>query len=219
MKFYKIVNPEGHNDMIYTEGLNTDVLPFNPSGNCETGGIYFSREDILAFVEYGTELYSVEPIGEVYENPGKPKKWKAHSVNLTYVGKVVDNIQFLIDEGADVRAEFYYAILWAAENGHTEVVKVLIDAGADVHAYGDAAIRWAVENGHTDIVKLLIDAGAVIHAYDDYSLQCAAESGYTEVVKLLLDAGADVHANNDYALRLAVREGHIDVVELLQACI
>ena len=29
MKFYKIVNPEGHQGMTYTEGLNTDVMPFN----------------------------------------------------------------------------------------------------------------------------------------------------------------------------------------------
>lgn len=128
MKFYKIVDPEGHNDMIYTEGLNIDILPFYPFGDCEKGGIYFSREDILTFLNYGTELYSVEPLGEVYENPGTPKKWKAHAVNLTYIGKVIDNIQLLIDDGADV------------------------------HVYDDFPLRRAVENGHTDIVQLLTKA-------------------------------------------------------------
>jgi len=125
MKYYKIVNPEGHQGMIYKEGLNTDVLPFNPTGNCEPGGIYFSREDILAYLSYGTELYEVEPVGEVYENPGRPKKWKAYEVKLTYVGKVVDNIQLLIDEGADVHAASDYALHWASEYGHTEVVELL----------------------------------------------------------------------------------------------
>ena len=39
MKFYKIVDPKSHRNMVYTEGLNTDVLPFYPFGDCETGGI------------------------------------------------------------------------------------------------------------------------------------------------------------------------------------
>lgn len=37
--------------MQYRDGLNEDVLPFNPNGDCEAGGIYFAREDILAFLD------------------------------------------------------------------------------------------------------------------------------------------------------------------------
>lgn len=75
MKFYKITNKEEkHYDMQYKDGLNEDVLPFYPEGNCVAGGIYFSREDILAFLEYGCWLREVSlPEGEeVYENPGLP---------------------------------------------------------------------------------------------------------------------------------------------------
>jgi len=46
MKFYKIVNPEGHQGMTYTEGLNTDVMPFNPSGNCKSGNNWIQYNDI-----------------------------------------------------------------------------------------------------------------------------------------------------------------------------
>jgi hypothetical protein len=31
MKYYKIINPKGHNGLIYQEGINEDPLPFNPS--------------------------------------------------------------------------------------------------------------------------------------------------------------------------------------------
>ena len=77
MNYYKIVNPKGHNGLIYKEGLNTDPLPFNPSGDCKSGGIYFAKEDIFAFLTYGTKVYQVEPVGEVYTNPNKPVKLRA----------------------------------------------------------------------------------------------------------------------------------------------
>lgn len=54
MKFYKILNKEEkHYRMQYKFGLNVDVLSFKPKGDCAPGGIYFSREDILAFLDYG----------------------------------------------------------------------------------------------------------------------------------------------------------------------
>ena len=49
-----------------------------------------------------------------------------------------------------------YALRYASEHGHTEVVKVLLKNGADVHARDDYAIRWALENGHIEVVKILL---------------------------------------------------------------
>ena len=145
MKYYKIVNPEGHNDLVYKEGLNVDPLPFNPSGDCEPGGIYFSREDIFAFIDYGSKVYEVEPQGEVYENPGLPKKFKAHAVVLKYVGELsdVETIKKLVDDGADIHIYNDYALRRAAEYGHLEVIKYLIEQGADIHIQNDYALRLA----------------------------------------------------------------------------
>lgn len=54
MNFYKILSEEEvQYGMKYHDGLNEDILPFNPTGSCMPGGIYFSREDILAFISYG----------------------------------------------------------------------------------------------------------------------------------------------------------------------
>jgi len=186
MKYYKIVNPKGHNGLVYKEGYNEDPLPFNPSGDCTPGGIYFAREDILAFLNYGPELYEVEPIGEVYENPSLPKKYKAHSVNLKYVGKInFDTIKMLVKQGANIHAYDDYALCWASENGHLNVVKYLVKQGANIHAGDDYALRWASENGHLNVVKYLVKQGANIHAYDDYALWWASENGHLEVVKYL----------------------------------
>jgi len=219
MKYYKIINPEGHYGMIYKEGLNTDILPFNPSGDCEPGGIYFSREDILGFISYGTELYEVEPVGEVYENPYTPRKWKAHEVNLTYVGKAVDNIPMLISEGANIHAENDYILRWTSEKGHLEVVKVLLENGIDIHTGSDYALRWTSRYGHYKIVKLLLKNGANVHADNDYALRRASENGHYKVVKLLLENGANVHAGYDYALQWASLNGHTKIVELLKTYI
>lgn len=159
MNYYKITNEEEiHNRMHYKTGLNIDVLPFNPSGDYEKGGIYFSREDILASLNYGTWIRKVTlpEDAQIYENPGTPKKWKADKVILGEREKInAKKIKQLIKEGADPKADDSGALLWAAKNGHTKIVKLLIPL-SDPKACDSYALRMAAKNGHTEIVKLLI---------------------------------------------------------------
>jgi ankyrin repeat protein len=189
MKFYKITNKnETHNGMTYHDGLNEDVLPFNPSGDCTPGGIYFTDvENILAFIEYGPWLreVTIPKGGKVYQNPGTPKKWKARRVILGKRRKLTKAIPMLIKEGAHVHADNDLALRWASLNGYLEVVKTLLEAGANVHAKDDSALGRAVENGHLGVVKTLLKAGANVHAKDDYALRWAAKNGHLEVAKVL----------------------------------
>jgi hypothetical protein len=97
-----------------------------------------------------------------------------------------------------------------------KLTQALLKAGADVYACDNRALRWAAENGHTEIVKLLLKSEADVHAMDDYALRRAAENGHTKIVKLLLKAGANVHARADYALRWAVMYDHTEVVKILK---
>ena len=47
-KFYKVLNDTlCHFDFTYTEGLNVDTQPFNPSSTCSKGGLYFCEEEHL----------------------------------------------------------------------------------------------------------------------------------------------------------------------------
>ena len=182
-KYFKIVNPDGHNGLVYRDGYNEDPLPFNPHGDCEPGGIYFSSRDIFSFLRFGTEVYEVEPVGKIYENPGFPKKYKAHALNMKYIGKIKDinTFKYLVENGADIHADYDYALRWSASNGHLDVVKYLIENGADIHALADYALRWSASNGHLDVVKYLIENGADIHADYDYALRLSALYGHLEV--------------------------------------
>jgi len=193
MKFYKITNKEEkHYEMQYKTGLNTDIIKFNPSGDCESGGIYFSREHILAFLEYGCWIREVVIPDDVkiYRNPGDPIKWKAHQVILKKRYKIT-----------------------------AKKIEQLILEGADVHADNDCALRWASENGHLNLVKVLLENGADVHAKDDCALMRASNNGHLDVVKVLLKNGADVHADNDCALRWASENGHLNLVDLLKSYI
>ena len=214
MKFYKWINKDGHRGLIYKEGLNVDPHPFNPSGDCRPGGMYYSREDILAFIDYGEDLYEVEPVGlEVYENPYIPIKWKAHQVELKYVGKRTDGtvIQMLLDEGANIHVEDGFPLTWALRGRLLDVVRLLLKHGAN---YNEAML-WAVRNGGLDLLQHTIDLGADIHINKNLALIVAAQEGQLKIIKFLLEKGADIHANNDDAFHWAVFRRHVDVIKFL----
>jgi len=216
MNFYKITNKEErHNGLQYKTGLNVDPLPWNPSGDCAPGGIYFSREDIFAFVNYGPWIrkVTIPEDAEMYENPGSPKKWKANKVILGKRRKIgVKVIKSLIGEGADIHIDDELTLKWASENGHFETAKLLLKHGANVNANNEWALRCASINGHLKIVKLLIKNGSDIH---DWALRFASENGHLEIVKILIEHGAYTHAKNNGALMAARIYGHTKVAEFL----
>jgi hypothetical protein len=190
MDFYKILNKdEKHFELQYQTGLNVDPLPFDPSGSCKPGGIYFSREDILAFISIGPWIRKVilPEDARVYENPGEPKKWKADKVILGEREKLddVNVIKRLIEEGANPKIRNSYPLQLAAKYGHIEIVKLLLPL-SDPTDDDSLALRWAAEYDRTEIVKLLLEAGADPNANDSLALRWAAEFGHIEIVKLLL---------------------------------
>ena len=107
MQFYKITNEEErHKRMQYKTGLNVDVMPFDPSGDCKPGGIYFAREDIFLF--HGPKPFWIREVTipdnePVYKNPYHPIKWKAHRVILGERRKISYQIvKELVEEGARI---------------------------------------------------------------------------------------------------------------------
>ena len=58
-KFYKFLNRYlKHHDFTYIKGLNIDTKPFNPSGSCLSGGLYFCEESNchVHFEHYGDNV-------------------------------------------------------------------------------------------------------------------------------------------------------------------
>ena len=134
MRFYKITNEsEFHHGLQYQDGLNVDPVPFSPEGDCVPGGIYFAREDILAFLNYGPWIreVTIPDDAQMVENPGDhPRKWRADRVILGPRRRIdVDVVRELLDEGADIHTKDGAALRWASGKGHLEVVRLLLDRG------------------------------------------------------------------------------------------
>ncbi|MDD4081916.1 MAG: ankyrin repeat domain-containing protein [Sphaerochaetaceae bacterium] len=216
MNFYKILNKtENHYGLKYKSGLNIDPIEFNPYGTCEPGGIYFSREDILAFLDYGPWIRKVTlpEDAQVYENPGKIRKWKADKVILGERELITTTVvKRLIEEGADPNTCNSWPLRCAAEFGHLDIVKLLLPL-SDVNTRDSEALRWATANGHLEIVKLLLPYSDP-KIYDSEALMYATKNGHFEIVKLLLPY-SNPKASDSVSLRYAAEKGYLDIVKLL----
>jgi peptide-methionine (S)-S-oxide reductase len=115
------------------------------------------------------------------------------------MGRVEDVRRALPAAGADLR---HFALAWAAQYGHTDVVRLLLDAGEDpdrhnppgAHAHS-TPLHQAALAGHLPVVRLLVDRGArrdirdTIH--DGTALQWAEYAGRADVVEFLRASSPD----------------------------
>ncbi|KAL1254989.1 hypothetical protein QQF64_013050, partial [Cirrhinus molitorella] len=116
-------------------------------------------------------------------------------------------------------------LLLAAEQGHTEVVKILLQNNARVDVFdeeGKAAIHLAAEQGHQDIVDVLLAHKAFVNAKTKLGLtplHLSAQSGSARLVRLLVEAHqASVDAlslRKQTPLHLAAISGQLDVCSSL----
>jgi ankyrin repeat protein len=119
------------------------------------------------------------------------------------------------------------ALMYAAMNGHTEVVEALLKNDASSVNYRTApnhetALMYAAMNGHLSVVKLLWAHKAKVNECtepnEETPLMYAAMNGHLPVVEFLLSKGANIEAktrNQKTALMYANIYSHKDVAEIL----
>lgn len=97
-------------------------------------------------------------------------------------------------------------LMFAAANGHMDVVRVLLEGGADVSAAsekhkvdgggGNQAIHHAVRNNHVEVAKVLLDAGADPNAQGNHGytpLIWAIGEMNVAAVRLILERGGQAN--------------------------
>ncbi|MGN6665761.1 MAG: ankyrin repeat domain-containing protein [Trinickia sp.] len=173
----------------------------------------------LAFAAHASSLDSlvkavkfddVSAVRKALAQGADPNATDAHGMPLIVLAarEKSDNVAkvLMADPKTDIEkldAAGENAMMLAALNGDTDLVKALIDQGAEVNKKGWTPLHYAASNGHDDIVKLLIDHSAYIDAGSPNGttpLMMAARGNYLSTVKVLLDAGADSHVKNQIGL-------------------
>ncbi len=135
----------------------------------------------------------------------------------------VKKVKALLKANAAIQDKF--SLIWAAQDGHDQVVSELIKTGVDVNsrsaAGGTHALALACQNGHLGIVQALIEAGADVNkpAIDGWTpLMKASYFGHEEIVRVLLGAGAEVRLHDTHgqtATAYARKAGNQQIAMLL----
>ena len=162
MQYYKFVHPEGNYGVIYHNGINVDPKPFKPEGNCKKGGLYFAKEDILAYCYIGPMVYRVKPIGKVYDDHNLFQKYKANSIDIEFVGNWHENpevIKELIKDGAKPNIDNFCVFKFACLYNNQPLVKYLLDEyKVDINKYPDV-ISHLVYMRNSSLLNLLSEYG------------------------------------------------------------
>lgn len=111
-----------------------------------------------------------------------------------YLGKLT-YVEKLVQAGAEVNVYGWPPLVYAAYNGHDNVVDYLLNHGADVDSRaenGATAIFFAARFGHMAVVKKLIANDATLSITNDQgdtAVDWAMKAGNTDIADLMRDSG------------------------------
>ncbi|XP_063412692.1 fibronectin type 3 and ankyrin repeat domains 1 protein-like [Mytilus trossulus] len=125
--------------------------------------------------------------------------------SAAFFGKLKD-LKKCIQKGADLEyrdSEEMTPLLWAAQEGHLEVLRYLVLVGCDTEVrdtkYGKTPLLKAAAEGHREIVNYLVTVGCEKEVRDKDGatpLLWAAFKGHLEIVRFLVTVGCDKEARD-----------------------
>ena len=139
------------------------------------------------------------------------------------------NVNKLMDEGAEINKQTKSCLLVSADGGHDQVVNFFLDQGVPVNwdQPGEmTALMRASVSGHYSTTKLLLDKMASMDLQDNFgstALMHAAERNYPDIVSQLLLRGADQSLKNygknprklqETALKVAEKNNSNSVIKI-----
>ena len=163
-------------------------------------------------------------------NP-RAARWNGEAAVMIAAGAgSLDAVRHLVLGGADVNVaeprRGQTALMWAAAEGHPDVVAGLLEIGADpktVSKSGFNALAFAVAKNDAESARLLLAAGLDPNftlPSGNKILMMAMAYGNTEVASVLLEGGADIRATDrggNAPLHVAARAGNLVLVKQLLA--
>ena len=156
-------------------------------------------------------------------------EWTADDLRGAALGGDLQTVKESTDQGIlvdDTDELGRTALMFAAFNGHTDVIELLLANGADVNAQNDEGrtpLMFAASGPFPEAVSLLLEEGSDVNQSDSVEewtpLMYAAAEGNDEVVALLLEYGANADAmdtDGETASDFAQNNGHTQTVALLR---
>jgi hypothetical protein len=142
-------------------------------------------------------------------------------------------VQLLLKRKADANftdKRNWTPLMWAASQGHTEIVKLLLDnhgkiimnEGGDKSGPPHTPLHWSSFNGHLHVVWVLIKQGFKPTDIDKFGNNCvhhAVAGGKTEILETLLALGVHADHKNSRAHMPIHLTSDPDIKEMLQAAI
>lgn len=139
-------------------------------------------------------------------------------------------VEYLLEKGADPTyrqpSTLWNALVYAAVNGHAEVLQILLDRGQELdEEAGDwKALMYAVTYRNHRTAEMLLQAGANINVRDPEQrtpLMRAAKNSDVEMVRMLLQFNPELDAQDENGMTALIyaagKAKHENVEQLLNA--
>lgn len=155
--------------------------------------------------------------------------WKALSAPLKNKGELEQDFHYaavtgkiwrahylLAEKGVDAAGADNFAIRWAANGGHADIIRMLVSFGADVNAKDGEPLMRALGKGHADAVHALLASGALVSVRGGAPLRIACERKDYALLEKMLSAKEDLRGHVQGFLAQAEKSGDANLAAVCE---